>query len=149
MTADSRGARGGWNKARWIAAGFLAAFATSILTVIYTGLMVDGYPSEFDSGFRSVTLAVGETRAVDLIFASSVDSAEATLEISLPDVVRMEHEMDTEVRRAVAVRHGRNAYPVEFVGTTPGSGYLTARLVAAEPVGVERVFVTVTSAEAQ
>ena len=37
-------------KLRWIAVGFIGAFALSILTVIYTGLNVEGVLGEFDAG---------------------------------------------------------------------------------------------------
>jgi hypothetical protein len=47
-------------------------------------------------------------------------------------------------RRVVAVTYGQNVYSIDLVGKAPGSGYLSARLVAPDPVGVERVFVTVT-----
>ena len=68
MKPETEKGAAGEGRARWVAAGFLGAFAASILTVIWTGLMVEGRPEEFDAGFRSVTMAAGEARAIELIF---------------------------------------------------------------------------------
>jgi hypothetical protein len=140
-----QGASGG--RLRWIAAGFVAAFAASVLTVIYTGLMVEGSRSDFDAGFRSVTLSVAETKTVELVFDSSVASPAATLGLALPESVALADAPEQrEATLPVTLGFGRNVYTVELVGLAPGGGYLIARLAAERPVGTERVFVTVTAA---
>ncbi len=145
MTASSDAKPKASTRARWVAFGFLGAFAASVLTVIYTGLMVEGSPEEFEAGFRSVTLRVGETRSVELSFDSAVESQHAQLEISLPEAAGLADDpAERSPRRAVAVSYGQNAYTVDLVGRAPGSGYLVARLIAPDPVGIERLFVTVT-----
>jgi len=131
--------------AKWIAAGFLGAFATSVFTVIYTGLNVEGSSAEFDAGFRSVTMSVGERRTVDLVFEADAEYPDAWLELTLPDAVRIAGQKYAEAEpRSVAMVIGRNAIPVEIEAIAPGSGYLSARVEADEPIGVYRVFVTVT-----
>jgi len=132
-------------RAKWIAAGFLGAFATSVFTVIYTGLNVEGSRAEFDSGFRSVTIAMGEAQTVDLVFESDAEYADARLEVTLPEPVRFAGQKYTDrAPTPVAIVIGRNTIPVEIEAVAPGSGYLSARLEADEPIGIYRVFVTVT-----
>ena len=54
MTDSSRETESGTRRPRWIALGFVGAFAASVFTVIYTGLNVGGYSSaEFDAGHLS------------------------------------------------------------------------------------------------
>jgi len=144
MNTDSgqRAARSG--RATWIAAGFLGAFAASVLTVIYTGLMVEGSRTEFDAGFRSVTLGTGEVRRIELYFDSPAPAADARLIVELPPVVvPAAGAAAGSIERSVEVEPGRNVFAIEVSGRAPGSGYLEARLVAGAPLALERVFVTV------
>jgi hypothetical protein len=129
-------------RANWIAAGFVGAFAASIFTVIYTGLNVEGTSAEFDSGFRSVTLAPGERRSIELQFDSPAAYPEATLDLTLPPM--LEIAAPTGARWPVAVVPGPNTFPVVVNAGETGSGYIVARLQADVPVGLYRVFVTVT-----
>jgi hypothetical protein len=139
---------GGESRARWIAAGFLGAFAASILTVIWTGLMVEGRPEEFDSGFRSVTMTTGETRSIELIFDSPIAHAEAELRIELPDALEpADGSTEAAVRRLVELAPGTNVFTVIVRARAEGSGYLQARLSDDGPVALERVFVTVEPAD--
>jgi hypothetical protein len=135
----------GFTKARWVALGFIVAFATSVLTVIYTGLNVEGSRADFDVGFRSVTLSPGETRIVDLVFESEAAHPDAMLEITLPDAVSIRGRSAGDAASIpVAVVTGENSFPVEIEAAAAGSGYLVGRLAAAdEAVGIYRVFVTV------
>jgi len=132
---ESKGGR-----ANWVAAGFLGAFALSVFTVIYTGLNVGGYSSaEFDAGFRSVTMAVGEVRTVDLVFESTSQNPDATLSLIVPDAVALVGSAEVPVTLSA----GENVVPVEVRGTEAGSGYLVARVESEEPIGLYRVFLTV------
>lgn len=127
-------------RARWIAAGFIGAFAASILTVITTGLNVEGRRAEFDSGFRSVTLAPGERRSIELEFESEAAHPEATLELTLPPMLELVAATEA---RPVAVVPGSNRFAIEIRADEIGSGYIVARLQADVPIGLYRVFVTV------
>ena len=145
MNSDSASPRAGTRKAKWIARGFLAAFVLSVLTVIYTGLSVDGFVGEFDSGFRSVTFAAGESRSIDLRFDSPSGFSEASLEISLPGIVEFASESEFPAgRQAVTIVPGENVFAVTVRGVEPGSGYLIGRIAAREPIDLYRVFLTVT-----
>ena len=147
MNADteSRGRRFG--KARWIAAGFIAAFATSVFTVIYTGLMVEGSRAEFDAGFRTLEMQVDEVREVPFFINSEVAEADATLELDLPDFLQPAGPDGGAVwQRRVAVVPGSNEFAVELRAVAAGQGYMQARIAGAEAIGLDRVFVTVTAA---
>ena len=144
--ASDTGHRGP-SKARWIAIGFIVAFATSVLTVIYTGLNVEGSRADFDVGFRSVTLSSGETRIVDLVFESEAAHPDGMLVITLPDAVAIEGRSAGDAASIpVSVVIGENSFPVEIEAAAAGSGYLVGRLAAAgEGIGTYRVFMTVTA----
>ena len=129
------------SRARWIAAGFIGAFAASVLTVIYTGLNVEGTSAEFDAGFRSVTLAPGERRTIDLVFDSNAAHPESTLKITLPPMLAL--AAGSTEQSAVSLEPGSNRFSIVIEAREPGSGYLIGRVEAGEPVGLYRVFVTV------
>jgi hypothetical protein len=130
------------DRARWIAAGFIGAFAASVFTVIYTGLNVEGSRAEFDVGFRPVTLAPGEQRTIELVFDSPAAYPESTLDVTLPPM--LEFAAASAKRSTVALVPGSNSFPIVIEAREPGSGYLVARVEAGQPVGLYRVFVTVT-----
>lgn len=130
------------SRANWIAAGFLAAFAASVFTVIFTGLKAINTNPEFDSGFRPVTLAPGDVQAIELVFESPALYAEATLYVTLPSMLDFA-EGDSE-QTPVAIVPGSNRFTIVVEAREVGRGYLIARVEAEEPVGLYRVFVTVT-----
>ena len=139
MNADSQSGR--TSGARWIAAGFIGAFAASILTVILTGLNVESVRGTPDAGFRSVTMAVGEIRRVELEFESERASAGAVIELSLPDVVAaVGNGLD---RLPVRIEPGSNAFTVELRAVAIGNGFVEASLSDGQRIDGERVFITV------
>jgi hypothetical protein len=129
------------SRANWIAAGFLVAFAASVFTVIFTGLKAINTSPEFDSGFRSVTLAPGDVREIELMFDSPARYAAATLFVTLPSMLDFAEGSGEE--SSVGVVPGSNHFTVAVEAREAGSGYLIARVEADEPVGLYRVFVTV------
>jgi hypothetical protein len=148
VNADSekRGRR--TDRASWIAAGFVFAFATSVLTVIYTGLMVEGSRADFDAGFRSVAMQRNEVQAVRFVFDSPVTLAEARLELDLPDMLRPVGATEAGPwQRTVSLVPGSNEFSVELRAVALGSGYVIARVSGEDPIGRDSVFVTVTGEE--
>lgn len=144
MNVDSGEHRKGVSKARWIAAGFMFAFAMSILTIIYTGLRVEGSPAEFKAGFRSVTMTVGEERGIELGFEAFSHEPEATLAIELPEMLDLVGRPgDPKPVLPVALEPGDNQFTVMVRAKAAGKGYLVARVAGEKPVGLDRVFVTV------
>lgn len=145
MSAKPGEAAGLSGRARLVAAGFIGALIASVLTVIYTGLMVEGSPSDFDASFRSITLAVGDTREIELYFEADAAAPDATLELLLPaGIVEL---VGGATERPVALRPGDNRVAVTVRATAPGQGYLVARVGAATQIGLERVFVTVVAGD--
>jgi hypothetical protein len=127
-----------------IAIGFIAAFAASVFTVIYTGLNVQSTSAEFDSGFRSVTMKVADVRTIDLVFESAADFSDGVLTVTLPEMVALVgEEFDQQHQKSVAVTAGGNTFQIDIRALESGRGYLRARVDANGPVGVYRVFVTV------
>jgi len=148
MNSDSQLPAAVPGKARWIAAGFIGAFVASVLTVIFTGLMVEGSPSEFDAGFHSVTLAEGEVAAIALEFDLRDPVTGARLELNLPPMLeRVDTGGGGPAAAALSLDPGSNELSVAVRAVAVGSGYLVARILADEPVALERVFVTVTAGE--
>ena len=141
MNANSENKKRRTAAANWIAAGFLVAFVASVLTVLYTGLMVEGTPSEFHAGFRSMTFNVGEMREVEFLFEAESASPDARLELSLPPGIVA--PADGRLSRPVAVAAGSNRFSLALSGTGPGQGYVVARLIDDEPIALDRVFVTI------
>jgi hypothetical protein len=130
--------------ARWVAFGFLFAFAASVLTVIYTGLMVEGSRAEFDAGFRSVEMRLDEVQAIRFYFDSDRAHAAARLELELPPMLEPATAGGGSGARAVAIEAGSNEIAIELRAVAVGSGYVVARVSGEEPIGRDSVFVTVT-----
>lgn len=140
MSKTSEKSGSGRGRPTWVAAGFLGAFALSVFTVIYTGLNVGGYSSaEFDAGFRSVTMDIGDVRTIDLVFEAATEIPDATLSLLVPPATEIVGPAEVPVTLAV----GENVVPVEVRAIAPGSGYLVARVESEEPIGLYRVFLTV------
>lgn len=132
--------------ARWVAAGFVLAFATSVFTVIYTGLMVEGSRAEFDAGFRTLEIGVGQRGEARFFIESETAVASATLELEIPAMVEPVAPAGAAAGpRRVTVVPGRNEFAVELRAVAAGSGYVIARVVGDEPIGRDSVFVTVTA----
>jgi hypothetical protein len=118
----------------------------SVLTVIYTGLKVEGSRSEFDAGFHSVTMSVGELRTIEFSFDSPGIFPEARLEVSLPDGLEAADSPGVRVAgKTVALRIGDNVLAFDVRAVSPGSGYLIGRVIGDEPIGLDRIFVTITA----
>jgi hypothetical protein len=132
-----------------IAMGFIGAFALSVVTVIYTGLNVRGHGAAFDGGFRSVTMAIGETRTINLVFESTVAFPEAMLDVALPDMI--EFAGSSPIRQPqtpVSVEPGSNTFTIEIKATAAGKDYLRTSIDDdIEAIDIYRVFVTVEDGE--
>lgn len=124
---------------RIVAAGFLGAFATSILTVILTGLYVRGPESKPEPSVTAVALAPRETRTVDLVFDSATAVDDVSITVELPRGVELAgHAGERQVGLRMSLRGGNNTLPLELLAVDGRGGQVIARL---EHGGVERVFV--------
>jgi hypothetical protein len=131
--------------ARLIAGGFVAAFAASVFTVIYTGLLVDAPRTEIAAGLPTVTMALDETRTINLVFASASALDRVSLVIDLPDGIELVgHDGLRRVRWSTMLESGRNVLPLELVAREPVTGQLVALLEHGDQRKVFRVHVSVT-----
>jgi anti-sigma factor RsiW len=69
---------------RIVAAGFVAAFAASVLTLIYTGLMVGPPKRDSVDPLPVVEMTLDERRTVNLVFAADMPLEEVSLQVALP-----------------------------------------------------------------
>lgn len=131
-------------KVSWIAVGFIGAFALSVFTVIYTGLNVRGHGAAFDGGFRSMTMAIGEVRTIELVFESQEALDDVMLEVTLPDM--LEFANVTEERQAprpVSLDIGSNRFSIDVEAVAAGRGYLRSFVVDDLTIDVYRIFMVI------
>lgn len=129
---------------RLIAAGFIAAFAASVLTVIYTGLLVEAPRTEIAAGLPMVSMTVDAPRTVNLVFASALALDDVSLLIDLPEGVELAgYEGQSQVRWRTMLESGRNVLPLELIAREPVRGELVAQLGHGDRRKVFRVFVSV------
>lgn len=146
MNADSESRARKFGTARWVAGGFIFAFAASVFTVIYTGLTVEGSRAEFDAGFRALEMRLGETREARFFIDAEFAELDATLELDIPEFLEPADRGGSAVwRRRLNVRQGSNEFAVELRAVAAGRGYVEARLFGKEAIGRDSVFVTVTA----
>jgi hypothetical protein len=131
-----------------IALTFVAAFAASVLTVIYTGLLVEAPRTRISAGLPSVAMTVGERRDVNLVFTSRTELADAGLVIELPEGVELVgHAGERRIRWRTRLAPGNNIVPLALVAPTPAAGQIIARLRAGEAEKVFRIQVSVDPGE--
>lgn len=136
-------------KVSWIAFGFLGAFALSVFTVIATGLQVRGHGAAFDSGFRSITMQIGEVRTIELVFESQEQLDAATFEVRLPHMLQFGGQSAGQpAQRPVVLDIGSNRFSIDVEATHAGKDYLRGLVFEVEglPVDIYRIFVTVDEA---
>ncbi len=122
---------------RLVAAGFLGAFATSILTVIVTGLWVRSPDSR--APVSQVTMTLHETKTVNLVFASRTSLEDVAMTVELPPGVELAHHAAARrVEWHTRLSAGNNVLPLELVAIEGRGGRLVARL---EHGGDEKAFV--------
>jgi hypothetical protein len=106
---------------RLVAAGFIGAFATSILTVVLTGLWVRSPESKRESAVPAVSIGLAESRTVNFVFTSVSALDGVALTIELPEGVEIG---GLEGRRRV----GDNMLPLQLTAVAGRGGRLIVRL---------------------
>ena len=122
---------------RIVAAGFLGAFAASVLTVIVTGLWVRAPESQ--QPVSEVAMSLHETKTVNLVFAAGMPLDDVAMSLELPVGIELAgHPAAHEVEWNTQLRAGNNVLPLELVAVDGLGGRLVARLKHGDD---EKVFV--------
>ena len=124
---------------RIVAVGFLGAFATTILTVILTGLNVRAPgPRPYAEG-PSVALTLGEAKTVNLVFTAKSPLQDVAMSVELPAGIELAgHGAAREVDWRTRLSAGNNLLPLSLVAANGRGGSLVARLKHGQD---EKVFV--------
>jgi hypothetical protein len=91
--------------------------------------MVEGSRAEFDAGFRSVEMRVGEVGAVSFYFESDAAVPDAAIEITVPGILDPVLPGEGNPwRQRIALVQGQNEFAIEFRAVAAGGGYVVARV---------------------
>ena len=122
---------------RWTArqAGALAA---GIAVLLVGGLFLHNPELTGSDAVTGVSMAVHETRTINLVFASATDLEGVSLTVALPEGVELaEYQGLDEVRWTTRLQAGKNVLPLQLVAIGGSGGELVARL---QHEGDEKVF---------
>lgn len=129
---------------RLVALAFVAAFAASVLTVIYTGLLVEAPRTRISAGLPSIAMTAGQRRDVNLVFNATTDVADATLLVELPNGIELVgHAGERRIKWRTRLVPGNNIVPLTLIAPAPVAGQIIARLDAGNREKVFRIHVTV------
>lgn len=114
---------------RIVAFTFIGAFGLTMLTVVMTGLYVRSPNARRAPETPAVTLTIGETRTINLVFGARtpVDDIEFTVDLP-PGIELAEHPGQRRVTGQAALAGGDNALPLTLVARGGEGGQLAARL---------------------
>lgn len=115
---------------KWLATGFGGAIAAA-LTIWLIGGMLLGNPDlpESNMSIPEVTIALEESKTINLVFASATALDMATLTVSLPEGIELNgFPGQREITWETSLTEGRNLLPLTLVAVTGTGGELLARL---------------------
>lgn len=129
---------------RWTT-GRIGALAAGVAVFIVTGLLLQNpqlngpNPAAGDTGaMAGVSMAMHETRTVNLVFSSAAELQDVSLTVDLPAGVELAGYMGLDhVRWSTRLQAGKNVLPLELVAIGGSGGELVARL---QHEGEEKVF---------
>jgi hypothetical protein len=129
---------------RVVGFAFIGAFALTMLTVVLTGLYVRSPSARRAPETPAVTLTVGETRTINLVFGSRAALEDVELTVDLPPGIELAmYPGERRVTARAALAGGDNALPLTLVARSGGGGQLAARLKQGDQQKVFVVDVTV------
>jgi hypothetical protein len=129
---------------RIVAAGFVAAFSASIVTLIYTGLMVGAPNRDADEVLPVIAMSLVEPRTVNLVFDADMALDDVSLRVDLPRGIELlGYEGERQVRWSTHLQAGKNVLPLQLRATDALGGFLTARLRYEDEEKVFRINVSV------
>lgn len=114
---------------RVTAFAFLGAFATTIATVVFTGLAVRSPASRAPVEESAVVLELGVPQTVDLEFASATALDEAEITVDLPAGIELVNQPGLRrIEWRTSLQAGENSLPLRIVARGGRGGALAARL---------------------
>lgn len=106
-----------------------AALAASVATWFLTGNLLQLQQPEAVSPVAGVTMAMYESRTINLVFDSATDIANARLALTLPSGIELaSHGHRRSINWKTQLRAGRNVLPLDLVVRGGSGGNLVARL---------------------
>lgn len=114
---------------RVVAFAFLGAFGLTMLTVVLTGLYVRSPSSRRAPDTPAVTLALGEPRTINLVFAARSAVADVDFVVDLPPGIDVaDRPGERRITGRAPLTAGDNALPLALVARSGTGGQLAARL---------------------
>lgn len=129
---------------RVVGFAFIGAFGLTMLTVVLTGLYVRSPSARRAPETPAVSLTLGETRTINLVFGSRAVLEDVELTVDLPPGIELAaHPGERRVTGRAALAGGDNALPLTIVARSGRGGQLAARLKQGDAQKVFVVDVTV------
>jgi hypothetical protein len=128
---------------RLVAAAFVAAFAATVLTVIYTGLLVEAPRTRISASLPTISMTAGQRRDVNLVFSAKTPIDDVALLVELPNGIELVgHPGERRVQWRTRLAPGNNIVPLTLVAPAPTTGQVIARLNYGESEKVFRIHVS-------
>lgn len=109
--------------------GLGSALAAGIAVWLVSGVLLKTPQLDRTDSMPGLTMAMNETRTVNLMFASADALEEATLVVQLPPGVEVAgYAGRSEIRWSTQMQQGKNVLPLALVATEGNGGELVARV---------------------
>jgi len=116
----------------------MGALAAGIAVLVVGGLFLQNPELTSSDPVTGVSMAVHETRTINLVFASATELEGVSLTVALPDGVELaDYRGLDRVSWTTRLQAGKNVLPLELVAIGGSGGELVARL---QHEGDEKVF---------
>jgi hypothetical protein len=119
--------------------GFIAGFGSAIAAslVLWFVVTLTSMPQEGNQMLQTVSLSLGETRQVNLVFDSPEEFGQTTFALLLPDNAELEgYPGRHEFTWTASLRKGKNRLTLPIRVAAPGDGEIVARISQSDAVKV-------------
>ncbi len=126
------------SRSRWLSIGVGGAVAAALTVWLMAGTVFTNTTGELSDKIAGLTIALHETRTVNLVFESAEALPDATLIVWLPDAVGIDGYGDRrQIRWSTDIERGKNVLSLPLVARETGAGELVARV---EHSGKQKTF---------
>jgi hypothetical protein len=124
---------------RWnFAAGFGSAIAAGV--ALWFAVTLTSVPPETGQTLQTVSLALGQTEQVSLVFDSPEEFGQTTFALVLPDNAELQgYPGKHEFTWSASLRKGKNRLTLPIRVAAPGDGEIVARISQSDDVKVFRL----------